>query len=89
MAALFLQFPIESATCFLCLGEFNRRANDTDRRFCSGCRAELHQLHERAEDDKRILRESVRNSGGDVAAFDTAIEQHLQSISDGTWNPAA
>jgi hypothetical protein len=49
----------------------------------------LHQFHEAVEDSNRILRGAVQSSGGNLAAFDHAKERHLQSISDGTWNPAA
>lgn len=81
-------FPLEKATCFFCLGEFNRR-QDQQQYICPECRENVRLSHEHAEDCKRILRESVAATGGDVAAYDAAVEQHLQSIRDGTWNPAA
>ena len=88
MSALLVKFPTEMATCFFCLGEFNRRRDDTSRRFCPGCCEEIRRFHESTDDCKKILRESVLAAGGDVTAWDTAMERHFQSISDGTWNPA-
>lgn len=79
MSAALIVFPTEEAICFLCLGEFTRRMN-ADRRICSKCRTWMHQFHEQAEDHKRHLRASIQNLGGDVAAFDHAIEAHLQGI---------
>lgn len=74
MTARVLSFPIESVTCFFCLGEFNRRKDEPDRRICPGCREEIHQFHEAVGDSTQILRASAVAAEVAPDEFDRAME---------------
>jgi predicted amidophosphoribosyltransferase len=83
MSAALLVFPLEKVICPFCMSQFDRRANEADRRTCPACAETLRQSHVQAEGHRHHLRESVRNSGGDVAAFDHALETHFKNLLGG------